>query len=303
VAFRCDKPTMLMKLSSILCLVTLSLKSVFCGPVNVLLESNGKSLKVGEVLLGDLQEVDVKKTKFTSNLSYENQGLLRKAELHLKLSLSTQNTRDNAGLNCHDIKLKGHSNGNGMYWLDPDGGSHSNAFLAYCDMTSFNKAWTMCYTTDDKAKPKTEVTYSAQIPYGTDGYRTNCNNIPFTEIIFIDHQSGNKAYFKRRTHVAIKAAGNYGKAAGTYGLWDGVGSMNSAFSYQLLICDTAFYTGFFVSGYTSNCYKQCNNWCGDRTSPYFRTSSTNSHYKGVAFNTNGHHPNVPNNRLMSVGLR
>ena len=29
--------------------------SVFCSPVNVLLESNGKTLKVGEVLLGDLQ--------------------------------------------------------------------------------------------------------------------------------------------------------------------------------------------------------------------------------------------------------
>ena len=25
-----------------------------------------------------------------------------------------------------------------MYWIVPDGGSHSNAFLAYCDMTSYN---------------------------------------------------------------------------------------------------------------------------------------------------------------------
>ena len=65
-----------------------------------------------------------------------------------------------------------------MYWLDPDGGSSSNAFLAHCDMTSLSKAWTMCYTTVDKAKPKTEVTYNAQSRYGTDGYRTNCNNIP-----------------------------------------------------------------------------------------------------------------------------
>ena len=36
----------------------------------------------------------------------------------------------------------------------------------------------MCYTTDEYASPKTEVTYSAQFPYGSDGYRTDCNNIP-----------------------------------------------------------------------------------------------------------------------------
>ena len=35
----------------------------------------------------------------------------------------------------------------------------------------------MCYTTDEYIKPKTEVTYNASFPYGTVGYRSNCNNI------------------------------------------------------------------------------------------------------------------------------
>ena len=36
----------------------------------------------------------------------------------------------------------------------------------------------MCYTTDEYAKPSSEVMYNSKLPYGTDGYRTNCNNIP-----------------------------------------------------------------------------------------------------------------------------
>ena len=78
---------------------------------------------------------------------------------------------------CNDIRTQGHSTGDGMYRLVPYGGSHSNAFPAYCDMTSYNGGWTMCYTTDEYAKPKTEVEYNALFPYGTDGYRTNCDNI------------------------------------------------------------------------------------------------------------------------------
>ena len=100
--------------------------------------------------------------------------------------------------------------------------------------------------------------------------------------------------------TTIRAAGNYGKQADTYGLWKGFGTINNLYSYQLLICDTSFYTGFFVSGY-SNCYKQCNLWCLDYKWPYFRTASTRSLYKGVAFNTNG--AKSVSTRLMSVDLR
>ncbi len=96
------------------------------------------------------------------------------------------------------------------------------------------------------------------------------------------------------------AADNYGKTAGTYGLWDGVG-LDNKYPYQLLICDHSFYSGFFISGYTSSCYKQCDSWCRDQASVYFRTASTSANYKGVAFNINGA-PSL-SNRLISVGLR
>ncbi|KAK2563101.1 hypothetical protein P5673_013439, partial [Acropora cervicornis] len=204
------------------------------------------------------------------------------------------------GRSCKAIKTTHPSSGDDLYWLDPEGGNQANAFLAHCDMTSYNGGWTMCYTTDEYAKPKSEVKYNPDFPYGVDGYRTNCNNISFTEIMFIDHQTGSKVYFKRKSNHSIKAAANYGKSGSALGLWDAVGAFPS-YSYQLLICDILFYSGFFVSGFTGNCYKKCYNWCGDYSSPYFRTASNSSLYKGVAFNTNG--ARVVSNRLMSVGLR
>ena len=65
----------------------------------------------------------------------------------------------------------------------------------------------------------------------------------------------------------------------------------------------SFYVSFFVSGYsyTKRYYKQCDSWCGDKGSSYFRTASTNNEHKLVAFNTNGYRP--VGTRLISLCLR
>ena len=124
--------------------------------------------------------------------------------------------------------------------------------------------------------------------------------------MFIDHETGRKAYFTRLDETRITAVGNYGNRGSAYGLWngvltDGVGaSSNTHFVYQLLVCDHSFFSGFFVSGYTG-CYKYCNAWCDDSLSPYFRTASTDLRFNGVAFNENGHR--ALSDRLISVGLR
>ena len=93
--------------------------------------------------------------------------------------------------------------------------------------------------------------------------------------MFVDHQTGSKLSFKRQVNQSITAADNYGNAAGNYESWDGVGEDNAYF-YQLLICDNSFYGGFFVSGYTNNCYKECDAWCVDTSSPYFSSASSHS---------------------------
>ena len=126
--------------------------------------------------------------------------------------------------------------------------------------------------------------------------------LQFSEIIFIDEGTGQKEYFTRKSGGKMILINSYRNSAAPQGFWDSHELADSSYSYQLLICDKPFYSGFHVSGYT-NCYKQCGNWCGDQSSPYFRTSATDSKYSGVAFNVNGHHPNVVPNKLVSVGLR
>ncbi|XP_028395774.1 uncharacterized protein LOC114519797 [Dendronephthya gigantea] len=165
-------------------------------------------------------------------------------------------------------------------------------------MTSFGGGWTMCYTTDSHVNIKTELTTTPEW-----GYRADCNNIPFTEVMFVDEKSKQKAAFTKEG-PPITFAGSYDKKAGSYGLWtaneDGVAT--TAYKYQMVICDTSFLKGLFVSGYTNNCYKHCDSWCNDRLSAYFRTSPVSDPgYKGVAFNENGQRPNP--NRLISVGIR
>lgn len=165
----------------------------------------------------------------------------------------------------------------------------------------------MCYTTDDKADPKDNVKYDSQKPYGTNGYSTDCNNILFAEIIFIDDQSGNKTFFTQKSNhsVTITAATNYGNVASTYGSWNLMAGVKNSYwgDYELLICDDNFFSGFMVSGIFGNCSKHCNSWCLDVQSPYFRTAADNCSFDGVAYNINGHSPNSVENRLMSVGLR
>ncbi|KAM7450647.1 hypothetical protein ABFA07_001647 [Porites harrisoni] len=166
-------------------------------------------------------------------------------------------------------------------------------------MTSLGGGWSMCYTTDGVVIPRTEVTYDSNLPYGENGYRTDCNNIEFREILFVDETTGQQASFTYEENSMLVAQGNYGTQLP--GLFQGGGIADTSYKYQLLICDVPFYSGFFISGYTSNCFKHCHHWCGDLGSPYFRSASISPSYAGVAFNSNGHRP--LNSRPISVGLR
>ncbi|XP_022805105.1 uncharacterized protein LOC111342306 isoform X2 [Stylophora pistillata] len=67
-----------------------------------------------------------------------------------KYKLAEQSTlgmsKEFAMLNCKDLKQKVPSAESGVYWIDPDGGSHGNAFQAFCDQQTEGGGWTLVWS-------------------------------------------------------------------------------------------------------------------------------------------------------------
>ena len=60
--------------------------------------------------------------------------------------MDTGQSKETPVLNCNDLRLKAPSHVSGIYWIDPDSGSYSNAFQAYCDQETDGGGWTLVWS-------------------------------------------------------------------------------------------------------------------------------------------------------------
>ncbi|EKX49450.1 hypothetical protein GUITHDRAFT_136113 [Guillardia theta CCMP2712] len=230
-------------------------------------------------------------------------------------SHSVINSIDHApASSCLELLERGY-NQSGLYWLLPqneDGFvNHTKEHVGYCDMQTMGGGWLMCFTTTERVDLVNEFAFDLSLPYGTDGYRADCRNYPFSEVLYVQHleqgvlssnfQDGGdvitvyRAVSRSPTTVmggSWTAAGweeaslRGGVAGDVYGryLWrmydfgDKHGGGMWDEEMQLNVCAAGRETaGFFFSGVerTAACqdgWKSCSDWCKDEVSKYSRAS-------------------------------
>jgi hypothetical protein len=90
---------------------------------------------------------DGSETKVAATNCIEVTGTGTTADPYIIKDKNLGETQATAGITCKDILDNGCNVRDGIYWIDPNGGSKSDAFEVYCDMTG--GGWTRIDYTED----------------------------------------------------------------------------------------------------------------------------------------------------------
>ena len=72
--------------------------------------------------------------------------MLAYISVSIYILFNTGLSKESPVLNCKDLKAKVPFATSGVYWIDPDAGSHGNAFQAYCDQHTDGGGWTLVWS-------------------------------------------------------------------------------------------------------------------------------------------------------------
>eukprot|EP00042_Codosiga_hollandica_P017194 m.46179 g.46179 ORF g.46179 m.46179 type:complete len:382 (-) comp47389_c0_seq1:11-1156(-) len=136
------------------------------------------------------------------------------------------------GRDCASLKAVRGNPPSGLYWIRPSVGKP--AFQIHCDMESSNGTsptggWSMCYSSSDLVHVRTEI--ASNRSYGANGYRSNCNDIPFNEIVVKNEATSQFAYFAmiEPGKIVMNATNYSGLVSGT---WRGSGAASAGFLFS-----------------------------------------------------------------------